>query len=82
MNQPTQEDLPKSTIQQKIEENLKHKGYEGSAALDHSGVFYGKIKNINDLVTYEASSTDSLRDAFIEAVDDYLLTCATLEQPV
>lgn len=55
---------------------LKYKDYfrnvEYSAEDD---CFFGKLIGINDLVTFEGKSTDSLKTAFTEAVDDYLLMC-------
>ena len=68
----------KTSIQQKIEATLTYNGYDGSAQIDPSGVFFGKIKNITDLVSYEAASTEGLLTAFIAAVDDYVLTCSKL----
>lgn len=55
---------------------LKYKDYIGS--VDYSAedsVFYGKIEGIGDLVDYEGESVAELRNAFTEAVDDYLAFC-------
>lgn len=41
-------------------------------------VFYGKIEGINDLVTFEGSSVDELKQSFEDSVDDYLETCKEL----
>ena len=41
-------------------------------------VFYGKIIGINDVVSFEGSSVAELKEAFHEAVDDYLETCKQL----
>ena len=38
-------------------------------------VFYGKIGGINDLVTFEGESVSDLKNAFEEAVDDYIELC-------
>ena len=38
-------------------------------------VFFGKIEGINDLVTFEGTSTGELKSAFHEAVNDYILLC-------
>ncbi|HWZ35428.1 MAG TPA: type II toxin-antitoxin system HicB family antitoxin [Mucilaginibacter sp.] len=38
-------------------------------------VFHGKILGINDLVTFEGASVKELKQAFQEAVEDYLETC-------
>jgi predicted HicB family RNase H-like nuclease len=40
-------------------------------------VFYGKIEGINDLVTFEGADVQSLKNAFYEAVDDYIEICKT-----
>lgn len=58
---------------------MLYKGYSGSASFDEEGlVFYGKIEFIRALVTFEATEAKALRDAFHEAVEDYLVTCADL----
>ena len=55
---------------------LLYKGYSGTANFSaESEVFYGKINSINDLVTFEGSSVEELKNAFNESVDDYLETC-------
>lgn len=59
---------------------MKYKGFYGS--VDYSledSVLYGKIECINDLVTYEAETVKALKQAFNEAVDDYLDTCKELD---
>ena len=63
-----------------IEKNLKYKSYVG--AVEYSDVdkcFYGKIKDIDDLVTYEADSKEDLQINFQNAVEDYLVTCKQIE---
>jgi predicted HicB family RNase H-like nuclease len=63
------------------ENTLEYKGYlaeVGFSADDE--VFYGKIFGLNDLVTFEADSAKELKTAFIEAVEDYLETCAELQK--
>ena len=59
--------------------NLEYKGYIGN--LDFSledNVLHGKIIGINDLVTYEGNTIEEIKTNFIEAVDDYLITCNEL----
>ena len=59
------------------ENTLEYKGYIANVSYSPDDeVFYGKIFGINDLVTFEADSAKELKPAFIEAVDDYLETCA------
>lgn len=58
---------------------MEHRGYLGSvrySAEDH--VFYGKVEYIRSLVTFEGTDVEALENAFAEAVDEYLATCAEL----
>ena len=62
---------------------LTYKDYYGTVSYSADDeVLHGKIIGINDLVTYEAESASGLKQAFHEAVDDYLTTCAEIgKQP-
>ncbi len=58
---------------------MKYKGYYGLCKLSvENNIFHGKIEYINDLVTYEASTSVELEAAFHDAVDDYLETYGVL----
>ncbi len=55
---------------------MKYKDYYGSVNFnDDDDVFYGRIEFIKALISYEGTDVTSLRKAFQEAVDDYLLLC-------
>lgn len=55
---------------------MSYKGYHGSAHYsDADKVFYGKLEYIRSLITYEATDVKGLRNAFEEAVNDYLADC-------
>ncbi len=55
---------------------LVYKNFLGSVHFyAEDGVFYGKIEGINDLVTFEGQSVEELKNAFHEAVEDYLAIC-------
>ena len=59
-----------------MENTLEHQGFYG--IVDYSSedeVFHGKIVGINDLVTFEGDSVASLKNSFIEAVEDYVALC-------
>jgi len=61
---------------------LTYKDYYGTVLYRaEDEVLYGKILGINDLVTYEAESAPGLKQAFHEAVDDYLSTCEAIGKP-
>lgn len=54
--------------------------YNGYAARvdydDQDGIFFGRIAGIKDGVTFHADTVAELRQAFRDAVDDYVETCA------
>lgn len=58
---------------------MVYKGY--SARIDYDdedGIFVGRIAGIRDGVGFHADSVAELREAFHEAVEDYLETCARI----
>ncbi len=55
---------------------LEYKKFYGSVNYSaEDDVFYGKIEDINDLISYEGESVDEIKHAFYDAVDDYIETC-------
>lgn len=60
---------------------LEYKGYLGTVEFSADDkVFFGKIRGINDLITFEGTSVEELSTAFEEAVTDYLETCKALNK--
>ena len=63
---------------------MKMMTYKGYAARieysDEDVCFVGHISGITDIVGFHGESVAELRDAFEEAVDDYLETCETLNR--
>lgn len=58
---------------------LTYKDYEGTAEYDADReVFRGKVLFVNDLVTYEATDSKTLKEEFIAAIEDYIQTCKAL----
>jgi predicted HicB family RNase H-like nuclease len=58
---------------------MSYKGY--AARVEYDGddeIFTGRIAGIRDSVSFHADTVKGLQDAFHEAVDDYLDTCAKL----
>ena len=56
---------------------MRYKGY--SARIEYSdedGCFVGRVAGIRDLLTFHGESVDEVRQAFEEALDFYLETCA------
>ncbi len=42
---------------------------------DEDNCFYGTIAGIADIISFEGNNTKELKEAFIEAVEDYLYMC-------
>lgn len=62
-------------------QTMEYKGYQGSIEVDlASGLLFGKLLFVNDLVTFEAKTVPALRKAFEGAVNDYLQTCRQLQR--
>ncbi len=56
---------------------MKHKGYTARIEFDdRDNIFIGRILGIRAIIGFHADTVDGLRAAFIEAVDDYLDSCA------
>ena len=55
---------------------LTYRDFIGSVSFSSEDeVFYGKIEHINDLITFESDNAHDLKQAFEEAVDDYITFC-------
>lgn len=52
---------------------MVYKDYVGSVHYSEDDeVFFGKIEGIDDLINFEGASVQELKQAFFEAVDDYV----------
>lgn len=59
-----------------MENAMEYNGFIGSVKYNSTDeVFHGKIEFIADLVTFEGTTVSELKEAFHEAVDDYLELC-------
>ena len=55
---------------------LEYKGYYADIHFSaNDEVFFGKLIGISDLISFEGNSVNELKEAFKEAVEDYLETC-------
>lgn len=55
---------------------IQYKGYIGSVEFsEEDGIFYGRVKGIRSLISYEGKNAKELLDDFRGAVDDYLENC-------
>jgi predicted HicB family RNase H-like nuclease len=57
---------------------MTYKGYQARVALDdEAGVFHGEVINTRDVITFQGSSVEELKQAFEDSIDDYLEFCAS-----
>jgi predicted HicB family RNase H-like nuclease len=55
---------------------MSHRGYFAKVEFDaEDEIFVGHVAGIRDVVGFHADDVATLKAAFREAVDDYLLTC-------
>ena len=56
---------------------LKHKGYTGGFEYDsEEDILFGRVIDIDAVITFYGSSIEEMREAFKESVETYLETCA------
>jgi len=55
---------------------LEYKGYIGGIEYDdEAGIFHGEVVNLRDVITFQGTCVDELRQALIDSVEDYLEFC-------
>lgn len=58
---------------------LNYLGYSASIEFDADDLlFVGRVTGLNDVVGFHADTVEALVEAFHEAVDDYLDSCASI----
>lgn len=61
---------------------IEYKGYKGSFEFDEEkNLFYGKVSHIEDLVTFQGKSLKEVREAFEDAVNEYIAWCKKYRKP-
>lgn len=59
-----------------MKNTMEYMGYIGSVEFsEEDGVFFGKVRGIRSLISYEGTNAKELVTDFHEAVDDYLAMC-------
>jgi predicted HicB family RNase H-like nuclease len=55
---------------------MEYKGYFAKIEYNSDDdIFFGTVEGIVDSVSFEGANTNDLKQAFVEAVDDYLVMC-------
>jgi predicted HicB family RNase H-like nuclease len=56
---------------------LEHKGYIGAVVFDDEAeIFHGEVLGLRDVVTFQGSTPQEIKQEFINSVEDYLEFCA------
>lgn len=59
-----------------MKDMLKYKGYYGSIHFDEDDlILFGNVEFVKALISYEGESAAQIKQAFEEAIDDYLVMC-------
>jgi len=62
---------------------MTYKGYSANLEVDvEAGIIFGRVLDINDVVTFKGKTVEEARQEFQKSVDDYLAFCEDLgEEP-
>ena len=53
-----------------------YKGYTAIVEFDEDAeIFFGKVLNLKDVITFQGKTVDDLKKAFVESINDYLEFC-------
>lgn len=56
---------------------MEYKGYNATVEFDdEAGIFHGEVALIRDVITFQGTTVDELRQAFRDSIDGYLEWCA------
>ena len=56
---------------------MEYKGYTARVEFDdEAAIFHGEVVNLRDVITFEGTTVEELRQAFKDSIDDYLDFCA------
>ena len=59
-----------------INNEMIYRNYKGTIEFsEYDGCYFGKVKNVSSLISYEAISVEKLKEEFEEAIDMYLKDC-------
>ena len=56
---------------------MKYKNYIGHVVFDdEADIFHGEVINTKDVITFQGTTVDEVKQAFVDSIDDYLAFCA------
>ncbi len=66
-----------------MKNTLNYKGFLGSVTFSaEDNILHGKIECIDDLILFEGGSVNEIKNAFKEAVEDYIEICKQSNKPL
>ncbi|WP_333207564.1 type II toxin-antitoxin system HicB family antitoxin [Microcoleus sp. SVA1B1] len=67
--------------EEKLTAMMTYKGYSASIEVDlEAEILFGRVLDINDVVTFKAQTIEEARQEFQNSIDDYLEFCQELGQ--
>jgi len=55
---------------------LNYKGYTGNVVFDsEAGIFHGEVIGTRDVITFQGTSVDEIKEEFKESIEDYIDFC-------
>lgn len=55
---------------------MSYKGYEAFVQYDEDAeIFHGEVMNLRDVITFQGTSVNELKQALADSVEDYLAFC-------
>ena len=66
-----------------MKDSITYKGFIATVHFSaEDDCFFGKIEEIDDLISFEGKSVNELKKAFISAVEDYIHLCEKNKKPL
>jgi predicted HicB family RNase H-like nuclease len=58
---------------------MNYKGYTAVIEVDiEAGILFGRVLDLNDVITFKGKTVDEAQEEFYKSVDDYLAFCEDL----
>ena len=64
-----------------IGKEFEYRGFKTTVKFSkEDNLFYGKIENTTDLISFHSDNTEGFYDSFVDAVEDYLEFCEKVDK--
>ena len=66
-----------------IGKEFEYRGFKTTVKFsEEDNLYYGKLENITDLVSFDSEKPEGFYDSFVDAVEDYLEFCKQVDKKV